>query len=140
MNEFGNSYSTFFQLVKTSKNINEIKEKVSDRLIITKQGKLYFDYSNNERIEISTVSENYIYESEFTAINDTLFIPHEQIMNTNGDKISIPSTNTLIFDKNGNMGMIINNDSTGTSKVYVLTKNFTATQVMDMITIKRYDF
>ena len=45
---------SYFQIVKTPKTIDEIKDKVSDRLIITKSGKMYFDYSDTERIEIAT--------------------------------------------------------------------------------------
>ena len=55
INPIGNTYSTHYQLAKTTKAISEISDIVSDRLIITKEGQMYFDYSDNERIEIKSI-------------------------------------------------------------------------------------
>lgn len=145
MNQFGNSNTPFFQIVKTSQNIKDITERISDRLIITRQGKLYFDYSDSERIEISTLSEQYFAKDiEFTEVNSEMVINNTDIVSTNGNAVLEPAANTLIFDKNGNMGIVISQDDNGpedlddTVTILVLTKNFTAKQIMDLLTIKRY--
>lgn len=147
MNQFGNSNTPFFQIVKTHRNIDDIKERISDRLIITKQGKLYFDYSNSERIEISTLTEQYFAKNiEFTEVNSTMIINNTDIESTNGNSVLEPAANTLIFDKNGNMGIVISQDDNGPSDlddtvtILVLTKNFTAAQILELLTIKRFQY
>ena len=143
MNKYGDSYSTYFHLLKTSKNIAEIKDKISDRLIITKDGKMYFDYSNNERIEISHNKEQYKTELEFTNVNEIVTYSYNDIKSDiktiAGENIKSPTLYTLVFDNMGNMGMVVGIDSLdGTVDVHILTKNITEAQVMDYLTIKRY--
>ena len=97
------------------------------------------------RIEISTLSEQYFAKDiEFTEVNSEMVINNTDIVSTNGNAVLEPAANTLIFDKNGNMGIVISQDDNGpedlddTVTILVLTKNFTAKQIMDLLTIKRY--
>lgn len=142
MNSYNNdSYSTFFQLFKTSKEIEDIGEVIKDRLIITKQGdqgKLYFDYSDDERIEISNTFE--IYKTGLSYTGDNVTIAYNNITTHDGISISSPITNSLIFDKNSDIGLITDKDDTNkTCSVRVLTKNLTIDQAADIMTIKRYE-
>ena len=143
MNNLSDSYAAYFQLMKTSKNIADIKEKISDRLIVTKDGKLYFDYSDNERIEISNRLEQYKTNVEFTNVNDVVTYAFDginvDIKTINDEIIDYPVLNTLVFDKYGNLGMITDIDmENGTVNVHILTKNLTSEQIMNLVTIKRY--
>lgn len=139
MSEFGNSYSTYFQLLKTSKNIADINNKISDRLIITKQGELYFDYSDHERIKISNISSCYKTDYEYEKINTVIQLNYNELFTLDGNSIEIPVINTLVFDINGNIGIITNKDDSNTlCDIYILTKNFTAEQFLNLISIKRF--
>lgn len=144
-NNFGNSYSTYFQIAKTSKPITEIEEHVSDRLIITKQGRMYFDYSDSERIEISNKAESYRYNGEFGNINIEQIISYSELygydgitLNTEGKQVVAFTT---VFDEHGNMGVITEVDQINAScKVLVLTNSVTLDMINDWINIKRAEY
>ena len=120
---------SYFQVVKTTKTIDEIKDKISDRLIITKSGKMYFDYSNTERIEIATNVAPYLLDNStclsfaYNKIWDEINFQSNQIKDCYGNDLE---TNqivqyALIFDYYGNYGLIRNISKTsGIIKVLVL--------------------
>ena len=120
---------SYFQIVKTPKTIDEIKDKVSDRLIITKSGKMYFDYSDTERIEIATNVAPYLLDNStclsfaYNKIWDEINFQSNQIKDCYGNDLE---TNqivqyALIFDYYGNYGLIRNISKTsGIIKVLVL--------------------
>lgn len=104
----------YLQVVKTPKNIEEIKDIVSDRLIITKNGQMYFDYSSNLRIEISNSSKPYMIDTDFSvySLHQDIVLQNNEILEINNFglkvKVSNVKCNSLIFDKNGNYGIIFN--------------------------------
>ena len=104
--------SHYLQVVKTPKSIEEITDLVSDRLIITKSGQLYFDYSSDLRIEISNSSKPYLCHYNFStkSLNDILTLKLSDIfeLDAEGDERPVISikNNSLIFDENGNYALI----------------------------------
>lgn len=148
MNTFDNLYSSFFQVVKTSKDISdsEFKDKITDRLIITKSGKMYFDYSSEERIEISNISENYKTDITFNNynINEVINVSFNDISTVSGNIVNladVPLTNVLLFDSSGNIGIVVNKDDISeTCEVCILTKNLTAEELKNNMLISRYTF
>lgn len=120
---------SYFQIVKTPKTIDEIKDKVSDRLIITKSGKMYFDYSNTERIEIATNVAPYLLDTstclsfQNNNVWDELPFLSKQIKDCYGNDLEINQIvqYALIFDKFGNYGLIRDISKTnGIVKVLIL--------------------
>ena len=120
---------SYFQIVKTPKTIDEIKDKVSDRLIITKSGKMYFDYSNTERIEIATNVAPYLLDVstclsfQNNNVWDELSFLSKQIKDCYGNDLEINQIvqYALIFDKFGNYGLIRDISKTnGIVKVLIL--------------------
>ena len=146
MNTFSNLYSSFFQIVKTTKDISEFKDKITDRLIITKSGKMYFDYSSEERIEISNISENYKTDITFNNynINEVIKVSFNDISTVSGNIVNladVPLTNVLLFDSSGNIGIVVNKDDISeTCEVCILTKNLTAEELKNNMLISRYTF
>ena len=146
MNTFNNLYSSFFQVVKTSKDISEFKDKITDRLIITKSGKMYFDYSSEERIEISNISENYKTDITFNNynINEVINVSFNDISTVSGNIVNladVPLTNVLLFDSSGNIGIVVNKDDISeTCEVCILTKKLTAEELKNNMLISRYTF
>lgn len=110
INPIGNTYSTHYQLAKTTKAISEISDIVSDRLIITKEGQMYFDYSDNERIEIKSISKVYKIDKEYENVDTTLEVSYDEIFDIDGNTLDKCYINTSVFDMNGNLGIIVNKD------------------------------
>lgn len=110
-----NSYNSFYQLVKTNKDISQINDIVSDRLIITKQGKLYFDYSDTERIELTSGSQYYKTNITYNSLNETVEISYNNLFTINdvsfNELIITPKTNVAVFDANGNIAIITEIDN-----------------------------
>lgn len=101
--------ASYYQVFKTRKNILDIPDKHPDSFIITIDGKLYFDYSDDERIEISTICPPYYSDINFKNynINSDLFIRYDNIF-THEDRHPLKIyKNSLIFDEFGNYGIII---------------------------------
>ena len=146
-NNFGNSNSTYFSIVKTTKPVNEITNYVSDRLIINvKEGRMYFDYSDSERIEISNKVELYRYNGEFNSIRDEpITVSYSELydydgvtLNTEGKQVI---TFTLVFDKHGNMGVITEIDQINARcKILVLTNAVTLDMISDWGIINRVEY
>lgn len=146
-NNFGNSNSTYFSIVKTTKPVNEITNYVSDRLIINvKEGRMYFDYSDSERIEISNKAELYRYNGEFNSIRDEpITVSYSELydydgvtLNTEGKQVI---TFTLVFDKHGNMGVITEIDQINARcKILVLTNAVTLDMISDWGIINRVEY
>lgn len=111
----------YLQVVKTPKSIEEIKDIVSDRLIITKNGQMYFDYSSNLRIEISNSSKPYICNNDFSiySLHQDIELQNTDILEINkfGLKVNVLNIkcNSLIYDKAGNYGIIFDTNNTTSS-------------------------
>ena len=144
-NNFGNSYSSYFHIIKTTKPINEIIDHVSDRLIITKEGRMYFDYSDSERIEISNKSESYRYNGEFGDVNVEQTISYSDLYDYNGVRLDTKQKEivvfTIIFDNNGNIGVITEIDSINSiCKILTLTNAVSINMLNDRTNIKRIEY
>lgn len=104
--------SQSFQIVKTTKSINEIKSIISDRLIITKDGNLYFDYNNNERITISENAATYYYNDTFIGKAGTynnIAFKDLIIYDKYNNQYSVNKVNkgSFIFDNNNNYALCL---------------------------------
>lgn len=146
-NNFGNSNSTYFSIVKTTKPVNEITNYVSDRLIINvKEGRMYFDYSDSERIEISNKAELYRYNGEFNSIRDEpITVSYSELYDYDGVTLNTEGKQvirfTLVFDKHGNMGVITEIDQINARcKILVLTNAVTLDMISDWGIINRVEY
>ena len=109
------SNKSYFHVVKTDKSINDITDKISDRLIITKSGKMYFDYDANTRLELSTTSSSTggtkynVYNSitPLYNLNSDQSLKYTDITDMFDTVVSEVIINSLIFDKQGNYGIIL---------------------------------
>ena len=107
------STSSFFQLVKTAKPIEAITELVSDRLIVTKSGELYFDYSDKLRLKLTNNNDNVpivsFYSGSFSnkKLYDNEIIYYSNLNGINNEPISSLTNNSLVFDRNGNYAVVI---------------------------------
>lgn len=99
--------STFFKLVKTQKSIEEITDFVTDRLIITKNGNLYFDYSSDLRIEINK-HIFYKYSGTFTTLGnlyDNVLLKYDELLSITPN-IDVIKNDCIVFDGEGNYALI----------------------------------
>lgn len=115
---------SYFSILKTDKNINAIRDKVADRIIITKYGKVYFDYSNTERIELTGDQKPYLSVVDFSSksIHSNVILNYSDINEPDNlnpiETVGIPS---VIFDEHGNCGIIIEKaDATKKCKVLII--------------------
>lgn len=112
-------YSTYFQTMKTDKNISSIIPYISDRLIVVKNGdntgEIYFDYSPTERIKLSSGGgANSIYKclnnySEYPIIEDNVIqLPFNELHDLIDESsiIAEPLQGILVFDIDNNIGII----------------------------------
>ncbi len=142
-NNFGNSYSTHFTVTKTSKPIEDIKEKISDRLIITKSGRLYFDYSDSERIEISNKPESYRYNGTFGVVNKTITVDYSYLYDYDGVSLSNEGKTvvvyTSVYDLNGNIGVITKLDPINQKcDILALTDAVSLTMLNEYLNVHRF--
>lgn len=116
-NVINNNSSNFFQLVKTSKSIDSITDKVTDRMIVTKSGELYFDYSPGLRLKLSGGTESssinnvktYLcieYFPAFGELHEDIVLNYKSLFTTNETEITHVINNSLVFDSVGNYGII----------------------------------
>lgn len=112
--------SSFFRLAKTSKPIESIKDKVTDRLIITRSGEMYFDYSSDLRLKLAGGSgvtsgpsgiQSYLCSLNFSSLgqlHDEIIVRYEQLSHVS-DKDSVLDVidNSLVFDSTGNYAIVI---------------------------------
>ena len=110
-----------FKVAKTKKDISEIIDKIENRLIIKKvndiKGKLFFEYDNKTRLEISNTNNAYFSKTKFTDDNTKILI--DNIVNLNDanniNAISINKDNlelnVLIYDGE-NIGVVTEYDET----------------------------
>ena len=108
------STSSFFQLVKTAKPIEAITELVSDRLIVTKSGELYFDYSDKLRLKLTNNNDNVPIVSlptndDNNLKNDVIFNNENSIINDVISSNIQPKNNTLIAHRGYSPGGITDN-------------------------------
>jgi len=106
--------ANYFKILKTTKNINEIIEKIEDRMIITKSGEMYFDYSSTERIRINTSTAQYVHYLTTIPLlkrNEKIIINYENIKTLDEIEISDVDVNSFIFDNLGNFGIITQKNS-----------------------------
>lgn len=125
-NEYENSYTNQFQILKTRKKISEINEYISDRLIITHEGKMYFEFSDEkeERIPITVTPESYLYRNIFSEVNSIMDISFDKLYNFEGETLVEKQiiNFTTVYDSKGNIGIITEVDKVaGICKVLVLT-------------------
>jgi len=102
---------TYFQIEKTTKNIDEIKQIVEDRMIITDTGKLFYDFSPTKRIELTNNSQIYFTPNIILEeLNTSVELLYSDIVDRNNKPITSIMLDTLIFDMHGNIGHITQND------------------------------
>lgn len=139
------AYPSYFQFFKTQ-DITKLGEtRISDRLIVTHDKGLYFDWDDNERIELigSNNSKYLLYNSTFTkTINEEELISNieDSITSMNGNKIDISNISeySLVIDINGDMGFIkniYNEENNKSMNVVILTD--TDGQIAKLLTITR---
>lgn len=158
-NTHNESYATFYRLLKTYSNITDIKTFVNDRLIVTHDGRLFFDFSNSERIEIvGSATEFYKINGKLKELGENITIGKtvECIYNQPGDafknnelsavtdgKLLEIKNHSIVFDNTGNIGIITENDTTySTCKVILLTDHIDISllePIEDALTIMRYE-
>lgn len=102
---------TYFQLLKCEDTILP-SNKISDRLIVTRGGNVYFDYSENERIEISTSAGSSLYkytniEKPFGDVDTEIQIPVNYLKTVTGEDITEIKLYGLILDELGNIAIVI---------------------------------
>ena len=110
-----NNVQSYVTILKTANDIDTIKDIVENRLIITKSGKIYYDYSENERIELTGGRVPYLYDDSFECIpiHNIIISKYEDINETdNLNPVKHIITPCLIFDKFGNYGVIIEAEDT----------------------------
>jgi len=111
MNEYNNSSNNYFSLLKTSKDISMIDNRIADRIIITQTGEMYFDYDENTRIQITSNSQFYMSSAVLDFSNSEIIeIEFDKFKDYNGDSITIPTIGAFVFDTAGGIGVIINKD------------------------------